>query len=141
MNFSATLTFSLTCLLVCSSAIAAEKVYKWTDAKGQTHYSQRPPLNTETEVIKTQTGHSDPVNYGAATEQAPKEEADKKAAGKDNPPKDKERCEIARKNADTLKTYARIRIKGDDGEYRYLTPDEQKQKMDEANKAMSESCE
>jgi len=137
MNLTATLTLSFACLLASSSTFAAaEKVYKWTDAKGQTHYSQHPPLDTQTEVIKTQTGHSDPVNYdtGAAAK------AEKKEETKGAPAKDKERCEVARKNADTLKTYARIRVKGDDGEYRFITPDEQKQKLNEANKAIEESC-
>lgn len=140
MNFTATLTLSFVCLLACSSTFAAaEKVYKWTDAKGQTHYSQHPPLDTQTEVIKTQTGHSDPVNYTDAAATAAK--AEKKEETKSAPAKDKERCEVARKNADTLKTYARIRVKGDDGEYHFITPDEQKQKLNEANKAIEESCE
>ena len=140
MKVTATLTLSLICLFTWSLASAApEKVYKWTDAKGQTHYGQRPPAGTETEVIKPQTGHSDPVNYSAAPNEKDKEA--KKTDAKDAPPKDKERCENARKNSETLKTYARIRIKGDDGEYRYLTPDEQKQKLDEATKAIEESCE
>lgn len=140
MNLTATLTLTFVCILAANQTFAAAaKVYKWTDAKGQTHYSQHPPLNTETEVIKTQTGHSDPVNY--ETVSAPKNNAEKKAESKNAPPKDKERCDAARKNADTLNTYVHIRIKGDDGEYRFLTPDEQKQKLDEANKAIEESCE
>lgn len=140
MKVTATLTLSLACLFAWSLASAApEKVYKWTDAKGQTHYGQRPPAGTQTETIKPQTGHSDPVNYAATPNEKDKEA--KKTDAKDAPPKDKERCENARKNSETLKTYARIRIKGDDGEYRYLTPDEQKQKLDEATKAIEESCE
>jgi hypothetical protein len=70
-----------------------------------------------------------------------KDKVEKKVEDKKSALKDPERCESARKNSETLKTYARIRIKGDDGEYRYLTPDEQKQKLDEANKAIEESCE
>ena len=136
MNFKSMLIVSVACLLASSSTFAAkEKVYKWTDAKGQTHYSQHPPLNTETEVIKTQTGHSDPVNYSVAAPKAEQKEEAKAELGKN-----KERCELARKSADTLKTYARIRVKGDDGEYRYITPDEQKQKLTEATKAIEESC-
>lgn len=141
MKFNATLTLSIACLLAFSQfSAAADKVYKWTDAKGQTHYSQHPPFNTDTEVMKPQTGHSDPVNYDAqfSSKHKPEEKVESKPISL---PKDKERCELARKNADTLKTYAHIRIKGDDGEYRFLTPDEQQQKLDEANKAVEESCE
>lgn len=140
MNLKSTLVISFASLLAYSSAFAAaEKVYKWTDAKGQTHYSQHPPLNTETEVIKPPTGHSDPVNYSATS--TPKSPAEAKVEAKNAPPKDKVRCDAARKNAETLKTYAHIRMKGDDGEYRFLTPEEQQQKLDEANKAIEESCE
>lgn len=140
MKVTATLSLSLACLFAWSLATAApEKVYKWIDEKGRVHYDQRPPAGTQTEVIKPQTGHSDPVNYAAAP--SDKDKDVKKADATGAPPKDKERCENARKNSETLKTYARIRIKGDDGEYRYLTPDEQKQKLDEATKAIQESCE
>lgn len=139
MKFTATLTLGIACFLAANQVSAAkEKFYKWTDAKGQTHYSQHPPANTQAEVVKTETGHSDPVNYGApATEE-------KKETGKEqikSTEKDKERCESARKNAETLKAYARIRIKQDNGEYRFITPEEHKQKLDEANNAIAESCE
>jgi len=140
MKTSASLIFSLICLLTASIVTAApEKVYKWTDSKGVTHYGQRPPANTKTEVIKPQTGHSDPVTYAPAPGATPV--ADKKTENNEKPLLDPERCSQARKNLETLKTYARIKMKGDDGEYRYLTPDEQKQKLDEAAKAAEESCE
>ena len=134
------LILSLSCYLLASSqALAAPgKVYRWTDEKGQVHYSERPPLGTQTEVVKPQIGHSEPVNYGTAATEKAKEE--KKAGTDKNSLKDPERCEVARKNLDTLKTYARVKIKGDDGEYRFLTPDEQKQKTNEAAKAIEESC-
>ncbi len=141
MKFTATLTLGLACFLVASHVSAAkEKFYKWTDAKGQTHYSQHPPGNTPVEVLKSETGHSDPVNYATA----PGSKDEKKEVGKEeikSTPKDKERCELARKNAETLNTYARIRVKQDDGEYRFITPEEHKQKLEEANHAIGESCE
>jgi hypothetical protein len=140
MKLFATLALSLCCyLLTTTYAFSAPgKIYKWTDNKGQVHYSERPPLGTQTEVVKPQIGHSEPVNYEtAATEKAPEA---KKAASAKNALKDPERCDAARKNLDLLKTYTRIKIQGDDGEYRFLTPDEQKQKADEAAKAIEESC-
>ena len=139
MKVSAALALLLACLFTATITFAApEKVYKWTDSKGNVHYAQRPPANTDTEVIKPQTGHSDPVTYTAPAGDANKEV--KKTADDAKALKDPERCANARKNIETLKTYARIKIKGDDGEFRYLTPDEQQQKLTEANKAASESC-
>lgn len=142
-NTSASLALGLSCsLLFLASSLAFSapaKVYKWTDEKGQVHYSERPPLGTQAEAIKPETGHSEPVNYSVAADDKAKEE--KKADSGKKALKDPERCDAARKNLDTLKTYARIRIKGDDGQLRYLTPDEQKQKTNEAAKAIEESCE
>jgi len=137
------ISFLLTaiCLLFCTQSIAAGKVYKWTDEKDQVHYGQQPPTNTPKEVIKikTETAHSDPSPSQLAPESKPAA-AEPVAEKKDDPLKDPARCEAARKNVETLKTYSHIRIKGDDGQYRYLTPDEQKQKLDEASLAVTQSC-
>ena len=142
-NTSKILTLSLSCslLFLATSQVlaAANKVYKWTDEKGVVNYSERPPFGTQTEIVKPDISHSEPVNYGTAAPEKPKE--DKKVDSAKTSLKDPERCDAARKNLDTLKTYARIKVKGDDGEYRFLTPDEQQQKTNEATKAIEESCE
>ncbi|GGY77413.1 hypothetical protein GCM10011613_22450 [Cellvibrio zantedeschiae] len=140
MSLKCTLSITFIYMLAWNSSFAAtEKVYKWTDGKGQVHYSQRPPLNTQTEVVKPQTGHSDPVEYKTAPPPSTNNEVKPEIQAPSL--KDKDRCEGARKASDTLKTFARVRIKGENGEYRYLTPDEQQQKIVEANKAIEESCE
>ena len=140
-------TFATTALfLFCSISFLAsglafsapEKVYKWTDKRGQVHYSQHPPIGTQTEVVKPEIGHSEPVNYSVTADNKTKEE--KKADSVKSSQKDPERCDAARKNLDTLKTFKRIKVKGDDGEYRFLTPDEQQQHTNEAAKAIEESC-
>lgn len=137
MKFTIRVMISL-CLLLAYNQAMAEKMYKWIDEKGVTHYSQHPAANVKNEVIKPKTGHSDPVTYAIPTSTAvlnTNSSAAAKAAQKDP-----ERCANARKNLETLRTFARIKVKGENGEYRYLTPDEQKQKMGEANKAIEESC-
>ena len=136
MKFSTPIVFSLFCLLNCN-LVLAEKLHKWIDANGVTHFSEHPPLNQKSEIIKPKTGHSDPVTYAtasAANSSAGSQEASKTASL--NP----ERCTAARKNQETLKTFTRIKIMGDNGEYRYLTPDEQKQQLKEAEAAISDSC-
>ncbi len=140
MNLKSLLMVSVVCVMTASAMAAPSKVYKWTDSKGQTHYSQHPPYNTDTEVVKPQTGHSDPVDYSAANAKPEKEKSEANSAVAATAI-DNERCENARKNVETLKTYARIRVKGDDGQFRYITPDEHAQKLAEANKAIEESCE
>lgn len=141
MKVFATLTLSLACYLLITSQAhsAADKVYKWTDEKGLMHYSERPPLGTQTELVRPDISHSEPVNYETATPE--KEKEVKKASNDKNALKDPERCDAARKNLDMLNTYTRIKVKGDDGEYRFLTPDEKQQQANEASKAIEESCE
>lgn len=124
------------CLALTFNQAMADKLYKWTDAKGVTHYSQHPAANVKNEVIIPKTGHSDPVTHSVPTSTI---NTNSSAAAKASL-KDPERCANARKNLDTLKTFARIKVKEDNGEFRYLTPDEQKQKIGEANKAIEESC-
>lgn len=146
-NTSAILTLSLSCSLVflaSSHAFSApDKVYRWTDEKGVVNYSERPPLGTQTEIVKPDISHSEPVSYEIPSDDKANEgkKEEKKAGREKSSLKDPERCDAARKNLDTLKTYARIKVKGDDGEYRFLTPEEQQQKTNEASKAIEESCE
>lgn len=129
---------SLSGLFIGNQAMA-EKLYKWVDKDGITHFSEHPGANEKNEVIKPKTGHSDPVTYNTAAP-APSTGAKSSTADIKAALKDPERCASARKNQDMLKTFARIKIQGDNSEYRYLTPDEQKQKMSEASKAIEESC-
>jgi hypothetical protein len=138
MKYAASLTLSFLCILACEQALATKgKIYKWVDDQGVTHYSANPELNKPAEIIKPKTGHSDPVTYTTPTAPVTKAEATAKQASQ----KDPERCEAARKNQTTLKTFSRIKTKGDDGEYYYLTPEEQKQRLDEAEQTVAESCE
>jgi hypothetical protein len=144
MKATAPLTLALSFMFAANLTIAApEKVYKWTDEKGLVHYSERPPLGTQTELVKPDISHSEPVSYDVPSDDKAKEgnKVAKKADGEKGALKDPERCDSARKNLETLKTYARIKFKGDDGQYRFLTPDEQQQKTNEASKAIEESCE
>ena len=132
MKLMISFVLSLCSVLACNQSLAA-KLYKWTDAKGVTHFSEHPGANVSNEVIKPKTGHSDPVTYTTPTSSA---SINSSVANATAALKDPERCASARKNHETLKTFARIKVKGDDGEYRYLTPDEQKQKLVETNKAI-----
>lgn len=137
--------------LFSSTGALAAKVYKWTDEKGITHFSEHPPLNTKTTVIKPQIAlgessessaetASSAASSKASTTSAAASAAAAAAAEHAAAMKDPQRCASAKQNAETLKTYSHIKVKEDNGEYRYLTPDEQAQRLKEANKAAEESC-
>lgn len=148
-----TLTLCLASLAFGSQALAA-KVYKWVDDAGVTHFSEHPPKNTESTVIKPQTGHSEPVHYDstgqlssapqptAATpinDQAAQQRqaAADEARAKKNP----ERCAAARKNMETLQNFGRVKVKDKEGDgFHYLTPDEQQERSKSTQQVIDESC-
>ncbi|RYZ80020.1 MAG: DUF4124 domain-containing protein [Proteobacteria bacterium] len=145
MKFAASIVFTLGCVIACNQSFAA-KVYKWTDDKGVVHFSAQPPLNTQTQVIKPQISKGTPTGESAASEEPVSEASGKSSVAASAPAqlaptKDPARCEVARKNEQSLKTYNRIKVQGEDGEFRFLSEEEKQQKMDEANAAIQESCE
>ena len=80
------------------ASVSAQTVYKWKDARGVTHYSERPPASGR---YTQQDGQRDP----AAAQPASK--ADKKAATPDP------RCNTARGNLATLQGKAAVQIDSD----------------------------
>lgn len=107
-----------TCLAaaLAPATVAAQTVYKWKDAKGVTHYSERPPTAGR---YTAQDGKRDPV---AAT----KTEAKADQAAKPDP-----RCNSARNNLATLQGKAAVQIDTDgDGK-----PDRTLSDADRANQA------
>ena len=141
MRVLSPLIIGLLSLAYADLVLAAAKVYKWTDEKGITHFSEHPPLNTKTTVVKPQIalGESESSSSAAssvASHQTSSQSLEAlRAAAKIDP----QRCADAKTNVESLKTYTHIKIKEGDG-YRFLTPDEQQQKLNEANQAIAESC-
>jgi len=122
---------------------AADNVYKWVDENGLTHYTALPPKNRSASKIRTKTGHSDPVSYKSPESDIrdkPATDTEQTTASTPVSLKDPNRCAIARENLETLRVHARVRIKSEDGEMRYLKPEEHNQKKVEAQKAIRESC-
>ena len=115
---------------------AAEDYFKWTDDQGVTHYSEKPPKNTVTIKGSTQTGHSAPITYPpvktVTTLPAP--------ADKPQDLKDPMRCKTAKNNLDSIRNSSRIKVKGENGEFSYLSQDAIAKRKQEAIKAVKESC-
>lgn len=130
---------------------AAAKVYKWVDDEGVTHYTEQAPADKEYEIVST----SGAPPSGAAKAKKQLEEA--RAARDEKATKDldfaeqqkirdeearirKENCENAKANLKTMQEHARIRILGDDGEFRYLSEEEKQQQEDRAKQIISDNC-
>lgn len=116
--------------------VSAEDYYKWVDDQGVTHYGERPPKNTTASKGKTQTGHSTHTPYVVTQDT----EASATTATHTENQKDPERCKAAKSNLDIINTSARIKVKGDDGEFSYLSPDEIAKRKQDAQQAVKESC-
>lgn len=147
-----------TTLLALSSYAAAScnGGYRWSeikDGKTITHYTQQPPEGRASECVQISTGTRSQVNPGenddvskpagksSADGQANTKPATKPVGMQGVPDKDPEKCKQAKDTRAVLDSHARIREKGDNGEYRYLTPDEiaeQKKLADESSEVYCE---
>lgn len=128
-----TLAAITTCFISASNM--AEEYYKWVDEQGVTHYGEQAPKNTDASKGRTQTGHSTHTPYEV------KEKATETAStASTDGLKDPERCKSAKSNLDIINTSSRIKVKGDDGEFSYLSPDEIAKRKKEAQQAAKESC-
>ena len=115
---------------------SADDYFKWVDDQGVTHYSEKPPKNKVTIKGSTQTGHSAPITYNPVktveTLPAP--------AKKPQNLKDPLRCKAAKSNLESIRNSSRIKVKGENGEFRYLSQDAIAKRKKEAIKAAKESC-
>jgi Domain of unknown function (DUF4124) len=134
-----------------SPSLQADEVFKWVDEQGVTHYEERAPANKE--YSKITTYGEVPGGGDAAKQRLEQQRADKKATeekGVDYAAQKKiaddqakirsENCKGARSNLKTIQENARVRILGDDGEFRYLSEEERQQQLDSANETITENC-
>jgi hypothetical protein len=134
-------------LLLLSPGLLASSTgyYRWVDDKGAPQFTQKPPTDRPSEFVRTATGTSSRVEPGSVGQDqsggnaAAPETAAKAPTGpiQGVPDKDPVKCQETRNTLSILNSSARIREKGADGEYRYLTPKqiaEQKRLADEAIK-------
>lgn len=135
--------FVIVALLTPFAALAINDMYQWVDEKGITHYTQTPPLNRPYKVIKGKETSQSSSRSLSQTQRsstppsqktAPRTEVDRyKAARNKN-------CEVAKRNLNTLKNVARIRITGDDGEERLLTDQEKAEKIKLSQEQVKNFC-
>lgn len=120
---------------------AADNYYRWKDERGNMVVSDRPPeASIEYEVFSTGSNRFRRVSPGEGAvpaETSPRpgnrfrtSDSTGDSGGMDTvavevlPEKDPEICDRARQNLETLETAARIRVRDEAGELRYLTADE-----------------
>ncbi|TQV71208.1 DUF4124 domain-containing protein [Exilibacterium tricleocarpae] len=128
---------------------SAGEVYRWVDDDGGINYTAHPPKNRPSEKVmkfkkrgKTASTPAGDSASATAPAQPRQPAAGDPLTARAEPTKnrDPERCNIARKNLETLRQNARVRIKEAEGEFRYLTPEEHSERIKESQQAIDESC-
>lgn len=137
---------------LAAAGAAADAVYKWTDAEGVTHFSAQPPADRPAQQIQVEA--PPPTGAAEAKEQSGKATDDGRpkdpAEGLAGPSAEElarqeeqrqQNCETAKRNLETLKTRAHVRIRDEQtGEDRYLTPEEHQQWQKDSALRIDEYC-
>ncbi|WP_250656799.1 DUF4124 domain-containing protein [Alkalimarinus coralli] len=145
-----TYTFFITTAVLASSFITlpsyAGKVYKWTDENGVIHYGDKRPEGAKSETLRVESKSSAPRTSVQDQLKSLEEKQQKENLAKQEQEKSKKakeqnqlRCTQAKENLQTIENNARIRIE-ENGELRYMTPEEITAKKDEMNKIVEEAC-
>jgi len=127
-------------ILVSFNLMAGEKImYKWTDDKGEVHYSERAPKGIEYTRIRTYVDTSKAVNSPAVKLPAAQVEAQKKenSYGKWR----EENCTIANQNLDMLKNAKRMGMDDGQGGTRLMSDEEKAEKITQMEAQREKYCE
>lgn len=115
--------------LVTAPARAEDRAYRWTDNDGVVQYTQQPPKDRPSELIRVQTGTS--VRESAAPASAASTQQDAKQEGY---------CQAATKNLELLAGPGEVTQPGADGKPHVLTAAERKAELERTQKAVDLYC-
>ncbi len=146
-------------IVMVSSQLLAQKIYKWVDENGQTHYSSTKPVGQETETLKLkkppkasqqntpEQAADDPASAKESEQtaeeakaEAAAEEAAKKELAQADLINNRKQCELARKNHAALNATVRVSRTNANGETVRMTDDERVNALKEAQKGIKRYC-
>ncbi len=148
----ATITFAtaLAAAVCMPSPAAAAKLYKWVDDEGNVTYSERKPVNRESETIRLRGAtldssgaqeKLDQLNDRANAQQKDREFAENSAsATAERSERMANNCKIARENLRILQTTSRIQDKDADGEAYFLDETGIQAKMADTQRQIENNC-
>lgn len=135
--------------LALPSLASAESVYRWKDENGVVHFGDREPMGQSSERVSVKTGRpsgdaerASPQEQVEALEEneADRQRREKETAVEEARRKQREaRCQTAEANLQAINSNARIRVT-EDGEQRYLSPEEIAEKKRQFEDIVAESC-
>lgn len=131
--------------LLASLSLHAGTIKKWTDADGNVHYGDSPPVSVKTENVRVL---SPPSNPGKAlprlSDTNPEEAANSTGAGGNagKVPADqaKAACDQAKEDLKVISSSSRIRLKAADGTTRYMTTEEIEQRKTQSEADIKQFC-
>lgn len=132
----------ISAVLAFSSAnlVAAEKImYKWTDSKGEVHYTERAPKGIEYTRIKTYIDSNAAVS-AKATAKAEPEKATTEAS-KAYTSWRQENCTRANENLDILRNASRIGVDDGQGGKRLMSDEEKAAQIKDMEAQREKYCE
>jgi hypothetical protein len=136
-------------MLALALPAAAQKMYKWVDEKGVTHFSENPPPDgvkggQQIEVKPIQPDRPAVDNWrqkeaeakerrakqGVADEQARRQEASQRAG----------KCRQAQRTVDTMTNYSRVYKLNEKGERVWMEENEKSSELAEAKRDVARYC-
>jgi Domain of unknown function (DUF4124) len=128
--------------LTISSSLLAQKakIFTWTDEQGNVHYGEHPPKNTKATRVNPRVGHSEPVPVASTASTSSEKSTNETVQQPAVREKNKENCEIARKNLKMLNSGVRMKIAGDDGVQRFMTEDDKAKQRDAMQAIVEQDC-
>ncbi|MEH6569724.1 MAG: DUF4124 domain-containing protein [Halioglobus sp.] len=131
---------------ISGPSMAGNTYYRWDDDRGNPVHSDRPPpKGTDYEVVSTGSSLVRKVSaeegaVPADTQSAPGNEFETTDSSKPEQKKNEEFCQRAQDNLNTLESTARVRIRDDQGDYRYLSAEEKETESNKARDLMAVHC-
>lgn len=136
--------------LTAPSLTSAESVYRWKDDNGVVHFGDREPTGQSAEKVSVKTGkpsgsseRQSPQEQVESLEESQAEQARRANESAVDAARRKQReanCQTAQDNLEAINSNARIRMAGDDGEPRYLSPEEIANQKERFQEIADENC-
>lgn len=131
---------------------AGAEIYRWTNDAGETSFGSNPPAGVDAKPVSPETTNtidsgsqaSDSEDNTAGGESSSADTTAQKKDGNEQTDQDREairskNCEAARQALKTLEQNARVQVM-EDGERRYLSPEEKAAERKRYEKIRDENC-
>lgn len=129
-----TTAFAVACVLAATALPAQAELYRWVDANGQVHYSDKKPNQNAAPAGDAETLQFAPGS-AAAKAQRDRAEADAREAEKVAA-----RCSSARSQLDTYTRAVSLVRQQPDGSEVELTPEQRAELIEQAQRNVASNC-